>query len=294
MCPLFLWLACADPTPATLPPAGVSARSELAQALKSRDPSPVERAVEAAITWEGKDPTLDRLLGDALANVLMHTEAGMKLLDARPALGDPSWERAMLLASARTGDTQTMEATWKRLNRDAPRFSNPVTNSMVQRLKRDPHMSIDDFEAAIHDCTILDAQPAVGRKALEFPVSTDLLKVAPWVGADAVVMGRPRTKVDNDPDRAIGPIQCTNKLVLDEWPAVVSTTLTVSFVSGTKRVFIDIKQTGDEQWAYATSDAVAGGHWIQAMNMASAPNAEARIRERFADGLWAQPKEPSP
>ena len=291
---LVLWMGCTDPVPVSLPPEGVTARDQLAQVLTSRDPKQVERAAEAAGQWEGQDAALDRLLGDALANVLMHADAGLKLLESRPMIGDPNWERAVLLATARTGDTQAMKTTWKRVNRHAPSFSNPVTNSMVQRLNVDPKMTIKDFEDGIHACAILDAQPAVGRKALEFPVSTDLLKVASWVGSDAVIMGRPRTKADNDPDRATGPIQCSNKLVLDEWPTAISTTLTVSLSSGSKRVFIDIKQTGNEQWSYATSDPVAGGHWIQAMHMATLPDAEARIRKRFTDGLWAQPRESAP
>jgi len=291
---LLLTVACSDPIPEGLPQEGIAARDALAQALTTREPSRVEQAAERAGKWEGKDAQLDRLLGDALANVLMNAEAGLTLLKSRPEPNDPAWTQAMLLATARTGDIKAMQEIWTQMKRPSVSFANPVTPSMVQRLKTNPTMDIEEFEYGIKMCTLLDSQPSVGRSALEFPVSVDLLNVAPWVGADAVVIARPRTKVDGDPEIATGRLQCAKKVVLSQWPSVIGSTLTVGLSSGSRRVFIDIRQSNDEQWAYATSDPVAGGHWVQAMNIAHAPNAEDRIRERFADGLWAEPKETAP
>jgi len=291
---LLLTVACSEPIPEGLPQEGIAARDELAQALTTRDPARVEQAAEKAGSWEGKDAQLDRLLGDALANVLMNPEAGLPLLKSRPLPGDPDWTIAMLLGTARTGDIHAMKDVWNQMNRPAVAFTNPVTPSMVQRLKTQPAMNIEEFEYGIKMCTLLDSQPSVGRSTLEFPVSADLLKVAPWVGADTVVVSRPRTKVDGDPETATGPLQCAKKVVLSKWPSVIGSTLTVGLSSGSRRVFIDIRQSKDEQWTYATSDPVAGGHWVQAMNIAHTPDAEGRIRERFSDGLWAEPKEYAP
>ena len=288
----LFFLACTTSAPPGLSPEAVTARDGLAQALDSREPSAVQAAVEDAVQWEGQDPGLDRLLGDALANVLMHVDDGRARLEKNPAPDNDAWVDAFLLATARTGDADLMTATWADLGRPAPPFSNPVTSSMVQRLKRDPSMVLEAFEKPIFDCGLMDAQPPVGRSALDSAVSPDLLKVAPWVGADSVVIGRPRSKSDPDPDQARGPIQCARKVLLEAWPKPMSKTLTVGMASGNKRVYIDIQPMEGGAWAYATSDELAGGAWIKAMHLASAPNAEALVQARFPYGLWAEEGRP--
>ena len=97
---LLLAFACSEPVSTGLPPEGISAKKNLAQALKSRDPSRVERAAESAANWETQDSELDQLLGDALANVLMHVPAGLSLLKENPDPTNPAWQRAFLLATA--------------------------------------------------------------------------------------------------------------------------------------------------------------------------------------------------
>ena len=286
---LLFAFACSNPSMPELTSDGIKAKNNLAQALKSRDPAQVGIAAQEAANWEGQDQALDHLLGDALANVLMHVDAGLSLLVAEPNPQSESWQNAFLAATARSGDTNAMDAAWKQTGRVQLDFSNPVVNSMVQRLKMDPRLGIDQFEDAIQTCMVIDAQPPVGRSALEYPVSPDLIKIAPWVGADAVYLARPRAQTDPDPTLGIGPVQCAQKVVLDEWPRVIGTTLTVAMASGNRKLYLDIKQTNDEQWSYATSDPVAGGHWIQAMHLVNVPSAESQIRSRFNDGLWAQP-----
>jgi hypothetical protein len=288
----LLILGCTPSEPPGLAPEGVTARTALAQALGPRDPLTVQAAVEHAVQWEGQDPALDRLLGDALANVLMHVEDGRSRLAQNPDPDSPSWTNAFLLATARTGDVDRMTQAWTELGRAVPPLSNPVTLNMVQRLKGNPEMTLDAFEKPIYDCALMDAQPPLGRSALDNAVSEDLLKVAPWVGADSLVMGRPKTKSDPDPDQARGPVQCGRKILLESWPVPMSKTLTVGMSSGNKRVFIDIQPMNGEAWAYAASDKVAGGAWVKAMNLARAPDAEALIRERFPDGLWATEQTP--
>ncbi len=288
----LLILACTTSGPSGLDPDAVAAREALAQALGTRDPAAVQAAVEKAVAWEGQDPALDRLLGDALANVLMHVEDGRARLRKNPDRDSDTWTNAFLLATARTGNVDLMAETWTELGRSAPPFSNPVTPSMVQRLKRDPAMGLEAFEKPIFDCGLLDAQPPVGRSALDSAVTSDLLKVAPWVGADNVVIGRPHSKSDPDPYQARGLIQCGRKVLLNEWPEPMSKTLTVGMSSGNKRVFIDIQPMDDGAWAYATSDELAGGAWLKAMHLVSAPNAEALVQARFPYGLWAEEKTP--
>ena len=110
-----------------------------------------------------------RLLGDALANVLMHVADGRARLEKNPAPDSDAWVDAFLLATARTGDSDLMTETWADLGRPAPPFSNPVTSSMVQRLKRDPSMPLEAFEKPIFDCGLMDAQPPVGRSVSTAP-----------------------------------------------------------------------------------------------------------------------------
>ena len=82
----------------------------------------------------------------------------------RTGTGHDAWVDAFLLATARTGDSDLMTETWADLGRPAPPFSNPVTSSMVQRLKRDPSMPLEAFEKPIFDCGLMDAQlPSGGQ-----------------------------------------------------------------------------------------------------------------------------------
>ena len=111
-------------------------------------------------------------------------------------------------------------------------------------------------------------------------------------GRGRVVIGRPRSKSDPDPDQARGLIQCTRKVLLETWPVPMSKTLTVGMASGNKRVYIDIQPMEGGAWAYATSDELAGGAWVKAMHLASAPNAEALVQARFPYGLWAEEGRP--
>ena len=283
---LFL-VACFDSSPPQLSVEAIGARAALAQALESRIPMEVQATAEAAATWEGQDPALDRLLGDALANVLMHPADGLRLLQANPSEGDKAWTQALLLASLRSGDVQSMKAAWTRAKRPMPAFDNPITLALVQRAHADPQISLDQIEAGINGCAFLDNQPPIGRKALDYPASSALLTVAGWLGADATVIGRPKAAADVDPQQGRGPLQCDRKVLVDGWPSPLTKTLTLGLSQGRRRVFLDIKLTDGEPWVFATSDALAGGRWIKALALFDLPDAEARIRSMYPDGLWA-------
>ena len=224
-----------------------------------------------AVQWEGQDRA-DRLLGDVLAK---HSYVADGLFGWRRTAPDDAWVDAFLLATARTGDSDLMTETWPIWDA-APPFSNPVTSSMVSASSETLRCHRGLREAHLR-LRIMDAQPPVSGRHRQCRV-TDLPKVAPWVGADSVVIGRPRSKSDPDPDQARGPIQCARKVLLEAWPKPMSKTLTVGMASGNKRVYIDIQPMEGSAWAYATSDELAGGAWIKAMHLASAPNAEARFK----------------
>ena len=78
-----------------------SAQEALVDALTRRDPQEVSAAARRASAWEGEDPVLDGLLGDAVANVLMRPEQGWPLLMAAREVGGPAWETAALGATLR-------------------------------------------------------------------------------------------------------------------------------------------------------------------------------------------------
>jgi hypothetical protein len=284
---LFL-MACSDPPVRALTPEGASAKIALAQALESRQPTVVQAKAKHAAQWEGQDQALDHLLGDALANVLMHPKDGLNLLNAQPKPDDPDWTRAMLMATFRTGDVPAMKRAWATAGRQAIPFDNPITPSIVQRALASPDFGLKTLEAGIKGCALLDAQPPIGRKALEYPASASLLKVAAWLGADATVIGRPKAVGDGDPQLARGPLQCERKVLVDDWPQSFTKTLTLGLKQGNRKVFIDIKITDGEPWVFATSDTVAGGRWMAAAALADTPDAEQRIGALYPDGLWAK------
>jgi hypothetical protein len=289
---LLYLMACTDPIGPQLSPAGVAAKSELAQALETRDPPTVSTKAETAAQWEGQDPALDRMLGDALANVLMHPTDGLRLLHANPSPDDPDWTKAVLLGTLRGGDVEAMKTAWTAAGRAVPAFDNPITLAMIQRAHADPTLALSRIEAGINGCALLDAQPPIGRTALDYPAAPALLEVARWLGADATVVGRPKAATDADPQQGRGPLQCERKVLLDAWPVPLTKTLTLGLSMGQRKVFIDIKINDGEPWVFATSDALAGGRWIQALSLHDTPNAEQRIRALYPDGLWAQPETP--
>ena len=284
----LLWLACGStPTP-DLPADGALARDKMAQSLQSRDPAEVSRHAREAARWEGQDPALDRLLGDALANVLMHPEDGLRLLQANPLPGDPDWEKAHLAATMRSGNAAAMESAFTATGRPSLNFNHTVVQQMVRRMLSDPQIGPEVMIEAIADCTLIDAQPNVGRKVLDQPARPDLLMVAPMVGAIRTVLARPVFRGDPEPSSSRGPLFCNQKvLIADGWPTPLPRTMTVGLTDGVHHVFIDIKVQDGEAWAFATSDATAAGRWVQATQLLATPGGEEVVRERYREGLWS-------
>jgi hypothetical protein len=288
MLTVLLAMACGVFERPALPDHAVTVRAQLAEALVKRDPSVVGPIAAKASEWEGKDGDLDRLLGDALANVLMHPQDGLRLLQSRPAPGDAAWVEAIKAASLRVGDPVVMKATWAELGGRVPPFDNPVLPQVVQRLLSDPTMASDGAVAGIDGCALLDLQPPVGRKALDHRAGPRLLEVGALMGADQVVVGRPLFRSDPDPQTGRGSLQCVRKVLLEDgWPEPLSRTLTLGLRQGQRRVFIDIKTDNGEPWAYAASDPVAGGRMLRAMELMGSSNSEDQLQAMFERGLWA-------
>ena len=140
---LLLWLACPSNEPVGLPQEAVAAKSALVDELKARDPQKVSRAAEHAAQWEGQDAHLDRLLGDALANVLMNPTDGFQLLSSNPDPGDPWWQGAVMAAASRTGDAESMSKAWSLAERPLLSFSHPVVTQISQKMRTDPALGVE-------------------------------------------------------------------------------------------------------------------------------------------------------
>jgi len=292
---VLLAMACGAFEGPGLPDHAVTLRAQLADALVERVPSVVGPLAQKASEWEGKDADLDRLLGDALANVLMHPKDGLRLLQAWPAPEEPAWMEATKAASLRVGDPVAMKAIWAEFGGHVPAFDNPVLPQVVQRLLSDPGMTSDLAVAGIDGCALLDLQPPVGRKALDHRAGPDLLKVGVLMGADQVAVGRPLFRSDPDPQTGRGHFQCVRKVLLEDgWPTPLSRTLTLGLRQGQRVVFIDIKIDNGEPWAYATSDQVAGGRMLRAMELMGSEHSEAQLRAMLDRGLWATDTDGTP
>jgi hypothetical protein len=248
----------------------------------------VSQTAKEVSVWEGQDPELDRLLGDALANVLMHPADGLSLLQNNPSPEDPNWVTAYLGASMRTGDPLAMATAWDSLGRSALNFEHPVVHQVVRRMLADPTVQPDLMAHAITQCSLLDSQPHVGRKPLDQRVDATLLTVAPMVGATQTVIGRPTFRGDPQSTSNRGPFFCTHKVLIDEWPTPLPKTMSVGLTDGVHRVFIDIKPNDGEAWAFATSDPEAAGRWLQATQLLETPGGEEAVRQRYGQGLWSQ------
>ena len=289
---VLFWLACSGNGLESLPAAAVVARDKLAQELTTRDPKKVSAAAKHAAQWEGQDAQIDRLIGDALANVLMNPSDGLRLLQNNPDPNNVAWESALLAAASRTGDAQLMRSAWNQVGRPSLEFEHPVKDQVSQRMRANPSLGADEMEAAISACMLLDKQPPVGRQALDHPTSPALMSVAPAVGATQVLAARPIFRTDPDPQSSRGLYQCQKKVWLgDSWPDPMPRALTLAFSDGLRDLFVDIRLDGGEPWAYAASDAAAAGRWLEAMKLWETPGGPERVRSKFSGGLWVDGSE---
>jgi hypothetical protein len=289
----LLALSCSSAPADPLGEAGRSARDKLAQALVERVPTEVGRAARAASGWEGKDPALDRLLGDALANVLMKPAEGLALLRAHPAPEDPAWAKATLDAAMRSGTPQTITAVWAQLERPAVAAAHPVVQQVAQRARQDPTLEYGLLEDVVGRCVLLDGQPQIGRKPLDLPALAELAPAARALGAHGVVLGRAPRRSDPDPAAGAGPWHCGQRVLLETaWPVPMLRSMVIGATDGVVSVYLDIKLQDEGPWAYATNDTKAGARWLRAAQLykdaGGGAAGSAKVRQVLGQGLGAR------
>lgn len=248
------------------PQEAVRARTALRQAVETGDVDQVSAAARAADRWKGRDAELDRLLGHALANVLMRPDDGLPLLEANPSDTDQDWVRWMAGAALRSGDVATMERIQRGLNLQAVDPVDPVVEQYVVRARMSPAITWDDMVTAVLQCRLLDGQPRRGRMPVDRVAPSALPGTALALGADRVVMGRPERLDDHDPLSGTGDVQCrTGRLVTGgRLPRPMPRNLTLGAEQGEKRLYIFVKPGEAASQAYGASDQLAAERWLDA------------------------------
>lgn len=253
-----------------LPQEGVAARSALEQALQARDPAAVSAAARASAPWRGEDPALDRLLGDALANVLMHPGEGLALLEANPAPESRDWQDALRGAALRTGDTQAMARAWAAAGRAAPDFRAPIIGQAVTRAIRDPKLTIPEIDAVVADCELLEQRPRIGRKGYSAPAPRTLLAAARALGATELAMGRTAYPTDPDPEGGQGLWSCADLRIIpgEALPVPFPThVLVIGATDGVDAVFLELRLEDEVPWVFVSSNAEWAARWVRAANL---------------------------
>lgn len=283
---LSLLLACGG-----LPAEGVRAREELEAALETRDPAQVGPAARAAGPWQGRDPTLDRLLGDALANVLMRPDEGLSLLLANPAPEDAGWRAAQLAAAIRTEDGTEVSAARARAGLDAlPLEEQPGRDVLAQvaaHALRHPDAPISRLDEVLADCLVADARPRVGRKPLDLPLPSNIIEAARALGASRVVMTRPEDRSDRDPLRYDTAPRCGDARLIegDSLPdPLPPRAMVISASDGRTSVHLDIMMRDEQAWVFGASDPEQAARWIRAADLLSTRGADG-VRTELGAGL---------
>lgn len=288
---LLLLLACTGATaPAPAPWEG------LAAALQTRDPAQVSAAARPLDPLRGQDPQVDRLLGDALANVLMRPSDGWELLRANPAPEDPAWRAAMAGAALRLGDPALLDEAWEANGWPPLPLDGPAAMEALEQISaralRDPSVGAAALEDAVARCRLLDHRPRLGRQALDLPLTGPLLGAARALGADLVVAGRPEERGDPDPLTQDGPIACAELRLApgDELPAGAAARVWVAAASrGEQQLFVELRPEAGGLFAFATSDAAAGARWVLAAGrlaeLGEGEDAVTSLRAAFGEGL---------
>jgi len=261
--------------------------------MEGRDPDAVSAAARAADPHKGLDAELDRLLGDALANVLMHPEAGLDRLESWRQPTDPAWVAALGGAILRHPTPAPILARHPGLLAPVS-LSHPVVAQVRARALRDPALGWATLAEVVGACVLLDGQPTRGRRSLVEPASPNLIAAAKALGATRVVMGRPTTPADGDPAAPREDWACeTGRLVPGEaLPARPPRDLTLGVTDGATTVYLNLRTDGDRTEVYGTSRLPEAERWLQAAaeldTLGGTPDAAATLRARMGPGLKAR------
>jgi hypothetical protein len=286
---LLVALGCASGPPAEL----VAARTTLQDALTTRDPTQVSTAARAASTFEGQDPTLDRLLGDALANVLMRPADGIALLRNNPSPSDTTWATAYESAALRTGEAAVLEASFRETGSTPIAAPEALVAWMGARALRDPHLTIHDFRAAAADCALYDQQPTRGRRTVDQPAPEGFLTTLAQLGATRVVLGRAEVPPDPPADTGQGLQPCTRGRIYPTvaWPKPLPRHVTVAIDTATQPLFLSVQPQDGTPWVFASTRNDIAGELVALARAVSegAPADPTWLSERLAVPLENSP-----
>lgn len=265
------------------------ARADLAAALETREVEPVAAAARAAARYEGQDPALDHLIGDALANVLMKPSEGLPLLTASPSEGDPAWERAILGAALRAGTPEALGDWPVRLGRGVE--PHPVLAQLSLAARQDPAVGWELAEEAVAACTLLDAAPQRGRQPAEGRVPDTVFAAAQALGAEQLALGRPDYLTDPDPLLGERPFRCRQHRWVEtlELPDPLVLNVVVAARRGEERAWLWVGAGLEEPEAIAASSTEAAARWLAAATLLGQPGDAAAgaelVRTALGEGL---------
>jgi len=240
-----------------------AARSALADAMSTRDPVKVSQAARQAGAFEGQDATLDRLLGDALANVLMRPNEGLVLLENHPArsIKDDAWVTAIGSAAMRTGELAVLTTMLARAGTPIFDASPELLSWTATRALRDPQLNIHSLRELAADCQLFDAHPSRGRRTVDQPAPLDFPQVLQRMGADRVVLGRAETPTDPAPQsgRGLQPCQTGRLFAETAWPQPLPRHLTLSAAVDQHTLHVSVRPESGAPWVFASQrNDVAG------------------------------------
>ncbi len=288
MAPLLL-LACVSSCGGS----GMETRREaLRLAMAEGDQAKVSEAARAASEFEGTDPALDRMLGDALANHLFRGAEGLALLQANPLPEDPAWVAATADAALRAKDLVVLDGMMRaqgvQLNLDLPALEQ------VQRLSlQDRTVGHQLLVEVDRRCALVDQRPLLGRQEVDMPSSPSLERALRLLGATEVVVTRTHLVFSPKSPRERS-FQCKTAWLPEGETSGIPSPLPpkgvlVAVTDGTIRGYLEIQSREGGEWVMASDDAQQAGRWLNAAYlldaMLTAPDAEAKVLERYGSGL---------
>lgn len=284
---LMLILACSTGDPAIS-----QARTALQAALASGDVSAVSDAARAAGDLEGRDPALDRLLGDALANHLLRAEDGARLLRANPAPTDPVWLDAATDAALRTGDRPWLAELLALRGLDLD-LKRSVVGQVMRLSASDAAVDHAVLVRVVQDCALVDSRTRIGRQPVDLPVPNSLQKTLTLLGATDIIAARttlvysPRTSTERSWKCAAGWLpEGSYRTIPDPLPP---RGIALVVTDGRTTASVELESTRNGPWATSSGDPALVARWLQAGAMMDGlgadPDADSKVLARFGPGL---------
>ncbi len=307
---LLMLLACGERpgddagvvAPAGPAPELAAAHETLRTALAGDDLDAISAAARAASAFQGQDRTLDRDLGDALSNRLLHPEAGAVLLRSSADPADEQWLRAARDAALRLGDRTWLSELVAAPEPDADDWSglsldHPVVDQVIVAARTDATVDTALLHEVLADCTLVDARPMLGRRQVDLPAPTALRPVLELFGATRVVIARTQL-TQRGAGLGATTWQCERGWLSDRLGDDLPDPLPpkgalVAATDGRDSAWLELENTRSGPWASVASDAEAAARWVQAATLlderlaaGDAPaDARARVLARFGPGL---------